>query len=674
MNWVGGVEVPEAALSLLGQGGIPSVGLVQGGQIVAVKLEHVWVESWLDFVPSRGAVHREGDTWVPLDASFKQYTYTSGMDLSRQVPFDTESFLTQLTATAQTNEAEAWISGLDHDLLTQLLAAYQTQLTTFVTMQNPEATVGDVIGTKTIVPSQRTVLAAGLPYPLVVRGTTWQQIPAPLRHQFQFTLYASEQDRTFDVPVFRVTQSLPQLTGRKLTLSFVPASEADATLLASFLPTPPVDGQPLDLSAFPTSLPGYLIHLKAEWRVGGEVVATGGPFMMGQTLVSTQGLYEPQIGWETVENLVVTGEYQAFAIDAAGIAANQVHILQEQLKTTKEHIEKQEFSGFTLENSLGDLLYNAVLSYLAINDVIDRLRTNVPDIITYRRPSFGRFTLVAQPQYWFGLPQSVAFPGLEMDIDHLISMIASRSNSREAQVAYTIQSGLRQSALEHAIPELLFAIPNQPGEAVSAVKALALASQQGQRLYTITSDNINISLPKLAIQAEDKLAVQDAVMSGKVAVVSQQSITVGGWTGIGYILLDPETGSGGYYISGGANGGGMIIGFLTAFLLMGFATAGPVGFVAVLFLEIVAFLGFLMARGILSAVFGEEAYDPFKLFEVVLSDMPCFWQGVLLGFLIAALPFSSIRDLGPKYGWPIIIFNGFGLLRLRTEPLVSCFF
>jgi hypothetical protein len=62
MNWVGGVTHPDAALQVLGQGGIPSIGLVQGGVITAVKLEHIWVEAWVDFVPSRGALHRAGDT------------------------------------------------------------------------------------------------------------------------------------------------------------------------------------------------------------------------------------------------------------------------------------------------------------------------------------------------------------------------------------------------------------------------------------------------------------------------------------------------------------------------------------------------------------------------------------------------------------------------------------
>ncbi|MFZ1547117.1 MAG: hypothetical protein WAT12_08440 [Candidatus Nitrotoga sp.] len=76
MNWVGGVTKPEAAQQLMRQGGIPNIGLTSGGQIKFIKLEHVWVEAFVDYVPSRGAVNKKPNTWVPMDASYKQHTYT----------------------------------------------------------------------------------------------------------------------------------------------------------------------------------------------------------------------------------------------------------------------------------------------------------------------------------------------------------------------------------------------------------------------------------------------------------------------------------------------------------------------------------------------------------------------------------------------------------------------
>lgn len=43
-------------------------------------------EAFVDFVPSRGAKHRKGDTWIPLDAAFKQYNCTQALDLKTAVP------------------------------------------------------------------------------------------------------------------------------------------------------------------------------------------------------------------------------------------------------------------------------------------------------------------------------------------------------------------------------------------------------------------------------------------------------------------------------------------------------------------------------------------------------------------------------------------------------------
>src|SRR5207302_2940749 len=53
MNWVGGVTVPEAAQSLMGQGGIPNLGIAEAGTVKWIRLEHVWVEAYVDYIPSR---------------------------------------------------------------------------------------------------------------------------------------------------------------------------------------------------------------------------------------------------------------------------------------------------------------------------------------------------------------------------------------------------------------------------------------------------------------------------------------------------------------------------------------------------------------------------------------------------------------------------------------------
>ena len=117
-NWVGNVTDPQAALDLMSQGGIPTLGLAQGGVIKFAQIEHVWVEAQMSYGPSRGAVTTPGDTWVPMDPSFKQYTYTDGMDLKNAVPFDAQAFADHIKNTSTINTSEGWVQGVDQNYIT----------------------------------------------------------------------------------------------------------------------------------------------------------------------------------------------------------------------------------------------------------------------------------------------------------------------------------------------------------------------------------------------------------------------------------------------------------------------------------------------------------------------------------------------------------------------------
>lgn len=114
------------------------------------------------------------------------------------------------------------------------------------------------------------------------------------------------------------------------------------------------------------------------------------------------------------------------------------------------------------------------------------------------------------------------------------------------------------SANEHLVPEALFDDPNTPvkeAEGISAVKALKIAMQQGQKVYTITQANQATVLPLLNHSANVMQDIQNALVAGKVVTVSANKISYNGWTGSGYILLDQNTGAGAYLIGGGADGG-----------------------------------------------------------------------------------------------------------------------
>jgi len=78
--------------------------------------------------------------------------------------------------------------------------------------------------------------------------------------------------------------------------------------------------------------------------------------------------------------------------------------------------------------------------------------------------------------------------------------------------------------------------------------------QQGQKIYRIDKNNVQSILPLLTIGSDVKNEIINAVATGDIASIHENNISVGRWSGVGYILTDPITGSAAYKISGGYNG------------------------------------------------------------------------------------------------------------------------
>jgi hypothetical protein len=147
-----------------------------------------------------------------------------------------------------------------------------------------------------------------------------------------------------------------------------------------------------------------------------------------------------------------------------------------------------------------------------------------------------------------------------MDADSLLSVVKAKDGSSEVAKQFATSIGLASSALESSVPERLFSTSDKPTEGISAVKALKIASDQGVPIYTITQSNVATSLPQVSVSDDAKTDIENAVNAGKVVTVPKYNISYNGWTGCGYIISDPETGAGGYMISGGLSGFSALLG------------------------------------------------------------------------------------------------------------------
>ena len=196
------------------------------------------------------------------------------------------------------------------------------------------------------------------------------------------------------------------------------------------------------------------------------------------------------------------------------------------------------------------------------------------------------------------------------------------------------------------VPEQMFSIEDNKPQGIPAVKALAIASQQGQKIWTIDKNNLSLALSRINLGADAELDIRNAVNAGKIATAHETRINFNGWIGEGYTLVDPNTGAGAYMISGGGNGGTLIaLGFslimLTIFLGSLVAVGAPVS--ALLFPSLITLGSVLVAAGSLLIAAG------FALLEGDALSCKRFLamaQAALIGALSFLIPIVGTLVVG----------------------------
>jgi transglutaminase-like putative cysteine protease len=356
-NWMGGFKTIDAAQQILGQGGIPNVALVKGGRIVSVRMEHAWVEAYVSMFPSRGAKHvggvTPGDHWVPIDASYKQHTFKDGMNLKDTVGFDAQRFVDAAKQGATVNEAEGWVQNLNQTNIKTRLDQYQQSIKQAIDNNKPNgtATVGDVLGTQTITPDKNPFLAGVLKVPVVATGERYSSLPNSLRAQFRYGLYADQFSYTLDSPDFQYQVPTSEIAGKKLTIAWVPASDAARAAIEALLPKPNADGSPLRPEQLPQGLPGS-ISLKAELRVEGITVATSAAYKAGAepkgagaftpytSIAGSSGAGNAGSEWDETTDGLVAGQQTALGVSIQGISKAQLDTLKTRMEQTKGKLEQ----------------------------------------------------------------------------------------------------------------------------------------------------------------------------------------------------------------------------------------------------------------------------------------------------------------------------------------------
>ncbi|ESP63027.1 TolA protein [Smithella sp. ME-1] len=464
--------------------------------------------------------------------------------------------MNHVQSTATIDTANYSITGADSQYVQQQLQNYQSNIQNYINQNYPNATIDDIYTKKEIIKQNFTYLLGTLPYRNAVIGIRYSEIPDNLRYKITFKIIKDIYDEDTGTPII-ITKNLPEIAGKKITLSYSPATADDEATINSYLPKPHADGTPIQPSELPTSLPAYLINLKPELRIDGVVVATGTAIGMGyeETFDMVFTAPGPNGASDVVSNQIDAGAYHAIAIDTGKISQAQMLSMKSKLEDLKSKLDNNNFTNITKDDLIGEILYGTALAYYAELDNVNYLQAKNMGVAVNRTPSESIFSFALNVGYMFGMPRSVSAGGFVMDVDRNVNIVSDLNGDTNNNIKFMRKSGMNSSALEHQVPEMMFSSQNHPVQAVSAVKALKIANDSSIPIFVINKSNVNNILPQLQLDEKVITDIQNAVNAGNVVTVSKTDITYNGWTGCGYIISDPTTGAGAYMIGGGLNGG-----------------------------------------------------------------------------------------------------------------------
>ena len=148
--------------------------------------------------------------------------------------------------------------------------------------------------------------------------------------------------------------------------------------------------------------------------------------------------------------------------------------------------------------------------------------------------------------WFFGLIQ-IDKGGSHIDVVRSVKCPTSATGNKADEVTWMKMIGAIGTNMEHAMIEIVNEV-----EAVSTVKIFYKASEQGIPIHILNDpETLEADLAVISAHYVVKNHIRDYVNAGYTAMIPQRGVTVGNWSGQGWIVMDEETGAAGYMICGG---------------------------------------------------------------------------------------------------------------------------
>jgi len=536
-NWLGMDEDRQVGY-FLATADIPDAEvLYRGAKIEKVRFRHVFVEVYLPYGDYRGQQNSDlHKLWVPLAPAFKPMRHVAGLDVEPAVPFDAEQFTRELAAGTTVN-ADGSISAMDSGLISSQMETYSDSLEDFITGHNPLMSFNELYGCSRIEEKHDPILSITLPFESApaVRYSALQNLA---RHHVKIQLSywgtdldADEEEGGLGTQEIRYMAPTASVVGRRLTLSYRPATPEDEALLRQY-----------DGNIFGT--PCFLIHMYPRLTLDGAVVAENTDSSPGQGIDNAAislgldeniriELYKPGeivFPQRRSDTIVTVGDYMGIVLDCGSIAKEY---LDESSRRLAAAIDD---TSADVERVLGEQLFMTGAAYFYQFDAQAEAMAQQAGVRWFRNPSELTISRHLQVSWLMDcFPVAIESTTILLDVTGNRIQAIPRTYEWDRREAFLRTAMQYMSLMEHTVLTELY-----HQNAVSAVKLMKTASDTGTAVYEITPENKAEVLGLLELPREDIDIVERELQLGQTVLVPKTKLTVGSYTGAPIVSLTPR--------------------------------------------------------------------------------------------------------------------------------------
>jgi len=515
----------EGALGrALTRSGIPFETVVEGGRVARVRIAHIWSEIWIDYTGYRGvAIHRGREEWIPLDVSMTgvlPFTRTTGSTLQSLNLAPKDILQGYLSGPVSLGSPLAGVEGA----MREKLSLPPDQPVPLPMLQR----VPEVFG----------LLPSTLPYKTVSVIGEYGFLPGSLIHK----VHLVAKDEVGRV-LMDATLSLPQVTGKRLTLGYVGANSEDEALLLQY------GGIMI--------VPPALVNVTPVIRSQGKEITRGTQGIgLGKTHTLTIELVTPA-GTERASHQLIAGTYVALGVAPGGMSFSEPTIPVDGdlegdgpkllFSRVVDLLHRWKVGEDEAEAMTGVRVVRPTASLAVVkNSISATMLGDVPVGLTWQGVDIDALLRTSSP---IALSTGgVVAPSSSGNV------VAPFMGPEEAEKNFLLLSGFQGSYLEEDVLAQGFSV-----ESISTLKTLRIAKDRGIPVLRIDQTTAPALLPTLQVSPQVIEHIENLLAQGVVVTIPQTEFSYLAFTGTGYVALNEETGEGGYFLAGYLRGGKTVV-------------------------------------------------------------------------------------------------------------------